>query len=40
LPGLEQKMEQKTEGKRLDRLGGLGYFQVTSVCSLLLNNEF
>jgi len=33
-------MEEKVEGTGIDRLGGPGYFQVTSVCSLLLNKEF
>lgn len=40
MPGLAQKMEQNIEGTRLDKLGGTGYFQVTSVCILLLNKEF
>jgi hypothetical protein len=34
------EMEQKTEGTRLDRLSGLGYFRITSVRILLLNKEF
>jgi len=33
-------MKQKLEGTGLDRLGGPGYSEVTSVCILLLNKEF